>query len=68
MKTTLRAKCLCGSTFQVTVGRKSTVRVATCECGAVYDYSAWQLAKPDTSASTVGAHTFCKVEAFKREK
>ena len=60
---TLRASCPCGASFDVRVGRKSTARVATCACGEVYDYSAWQLATPNT----FGGNCVYKVEAFPRK-
>ncbi len=40
--TTINSTCPnCKAPLEVVVGRKSTARTVTCECGARYDYSCW---------------------------
>lgn len=54
----------CKCSLRVVIGRKSTVRRATCtQCGRAYSYSAWKLRRL-RAGEPVGLRTFYQVDLF----
>jgi hypothetical protein len=58
MSHTVNANCpACKASLEVIVGRKSTARTVTCDCGAAFDYSCWVIKRLDD-------RVFTKIELF----